>query len=122
MNPFDVLALIFGGLAFALTIGMLVAGRNAIRRIRGLGRENPSTLWRLAGIRFLTVTIVLLGLFLSASLLLVQIDVWIGFLGVADDAVGLSVFLASVAWFLNAWALDRLSRPWRFEREDRELA
>lgn len=114
--------MIFGGLAFALTLGMLVVGRNAIRRIRDLGREDPTTLWRLGAIRFFTASIVLLGLFISASLLLIQIDVWIGLFGPADDAVGFSVFLACVAWFFNAWALDRLSRPWRFERESYERA
>jgi hypothetical protein len=122
MNPFNVLGLIFGGLAIALTLGMLVVGRNAIRRIRSLGREDPTTLWRLGAIRFFTASIVLLGLFISASLLLIQIGVWIGLLGPADDALGFPVFLACWAWFFNAWALDRLSRPWRREQSPREAA
>ena len=102
LNLFDFLPLTYGGLAFALSGGMLVVGRNAIRRIRRLGYADSQTLWRLGMIRFLTATIVLLGLFVSASLLLLQIDVWIGLFGPADDAIGFSVFVACLAWFLNA--------------------
>jgi len=109
--------LAYGGLVLALSAGMIVAGRKAIRRIRGLGREDPATLRRLGMIRFGTASIVLLGLFLSVVLLMIQVDFWVGLFGPGDDVIGVFAFLLSLCWFFNAWALDRLSRPWRFERE-----
>lgn len=113
MTIFDVFPLIFGGLACALSFGMFVAGRSAIRRIQDFGREDPSTLRRLALIRFLTGSIVLVGMFISASLLLLQIDLLIGLFGPADDAIGFLTFLACVAWFIHVYALGFLVNPKR---------
>ena len=117
MNLFDVFPLTYSGLALALSGGMLVVGRNAIRRIRRLGYADPATLWRLGMIRVLTATIVLLGLVVAVSLFLVQIDVWIGLFGSADDTIGIAIFAACLAWYVNAMLLgyfidtkrDRLS-------------